>query len=335
MTLLDRVAEFFQRHALADRAGVVAVSGGPDSVALAWCCVQLVRQDRLRPFTIAHLNHQLRGLDSDADEQFVRELPAVLAMPALHCVTERRDVAAEAQRCGVNLEAAARDVRYAWLAEVARRRDAAWVATGHSADDQAETVLHHLLRGSGLLGLSGMPEARPLAANVLLVRPLLAERRRDLEALLTAEKVPFRRDASNDDRRFTRNRIRLDLMPRLEQDYNPAVVDVLNRTAQLARDVQDELVRQAQLLLVEAEAPRAGSTIVLLRQPLERASRVQVREVFRLLWQREGWPMGDMTFDDWDRLAALAHGHAAGTDFPGGIRVRSVGKVLQMVMGAE
>src|SRR5262249_26867328 len=138
MVLLNHVAEFFQRQHLADRPGVLAVSGGPDSVALAHACVALWHQKRLAQVTLAHLNHQLRGTDSDADEAFVKNLPVAWQVPQLRCHTHRIDVASVAQQEGDNLENVGREERYRWLKELAQREDAAWVATGHTADDQAE-----------------------------------------------------------------------------------------------------------------------------------------------------------------------------------------------------
>src|ERR1700722_13538830 len=134
------------------RGVVAAVSGGADSVALLHALIAV--RDLASPFPVilAHLNHQLRGVESDADEAFVAGLHGSLASggaPTLMLRTGRIDVAAQARAAGANLEATARRVRYRWLAEVAREVGARWVATGHTVDDQAETVLHRLLRGAG------------------------------------------------------------------------------------------------------------------------------------------------------------------------------------------
>ena len=330
MTLLDHVAGFFQRHDLALRPGVVAVSGGPDSSALAYLCATLWRQQCLTNIALAHLNHQLRGADSVADEAFVRDLPAAWNLPALPVYTHCLDIARLATETGDNLENTARNARYGWLTDIARQAGAAWVATGHTADDQAETVLHHVLRGSGLTGLAGMPERRPLAPGIDLVRPLLTIRRGAVLAYLHDERLACRHDASNDDLGFTRNRLRRELLPLLERDYNPALVEVLGRTASQLRDIQDQLTQQATALLAQVERPRAGKLIVLQRAPLQAAAPMLVRELLRLVWQREGWPQGDMGFADWDRAAARARGEPGGQDFPGGVQVRAVGQVSQL-----
>jgi len=330
MNLLDHVGNFFQRQDSARRCGVVAVSGGPDSVALGHSCAMLWRESHLGKVVLAHLNHRLRSADSDADEAFVENLPSTWNLPLLAVHHHRIDVARLARESGDNLENTARRERYRWLNEIARDVGAAWVATGHTADDQAETVLHHFLRGSGLQGLAGMGERRPLAPGIDLVRPLLTVRRSDVSAYLHEQRLAFRIDASNDDLHFTRNRLRREVLPMLERDFNPNLVEVLGRTAIQLREFQDDLSERAGQLLAAVERPRAGNIIVLQRAPLATAAPLLVRELLRLLWQREGWPLGDMGFDDWERAAALARGANVGNDLPGGVKVRAVGKVIQL-----
>lgn len=324
-TLLEHIEDFLRRHDLLGRPGVVAVSGGADSVALGHACATLTKH-----IVLAHLNHQLRGTESDADEAFVQTLPRLWSLPDLACRTHRLDVARLARESGDNLENAARQARYRWLTEIAQQAGAAWVTTGHTADDQAETLVHHLLRGSGAQGLSGMAARRPLAPGIDLVRPLLTMRRAVVLTYLEEHRLTYRHDTSNDDVGFTRNRLRHELLPLLERDYNPKLVEALGRTALQLREIQDELTRQANALLARVELPRAGDMVVLRREPLQAAPPVLVREALRLIWRREGWPLGDMGFDDWDRAAALASGASAGSDFPGGVRMRPAGQVLQI-----
>jgi tRNA(Ile)-lysidine synthase len=330
MDLRSHVAAFFDDQGLVGTTGVVAVSGGPDSVALAHV---LVGQPALPHVVLAHVNHQLRGAESDADEAFVRGLGACWYpdLPThLPYRTARLDTATAAQRRGENLEAVAREQRYAWLAQVAREEGAAWVAVGHTADDQAETVLFRLLRGSGLDGLRGMSPRRPLDGAVQLVRPLLTARRADVYAYLQERAVMFRVDSSNLDVRFTRNRIRRELIPQLEQQYNPALVPILCRLAEQAQEVQGEMHRLAEELLARAELPRAGTTLIFRTEALIGAPPHRMREMFRLAWQREGWPTGAMGFDEWQRLVALVHGEVPAWDLPGGIRARHAGAVIQL-----
>ncbi len=238
--LVDRVRR--RVRSLEDHAhGVVAaVSGGPDSVALLHALIAARESSGPFPVTIAHLNHRLRGAESDADEAFTADLHARLTaagVPALGLRLHRIDVAATARADGANLEATARRVRYQWLTELAHEVGVRWIATGHTADDQAETVLHRLLRGTGLQGLRGIASTRELAPGVGVVRPLLQTRRAEIIAYLTALGQPFREDSTNRDPAFTRNRIRHELLPHLAARYNPAASLVLARLAEQAEEL--------------------------------------------------------------------------------------------------
>jgi tRNA(Ile)-lysidine synthase len=318
---------------LGGEPGVVAVSGGADSVALLRALVAV----RAGPLTVAHFNHRLRGAESDADAAFVQELAGSLGL-ALRL--GEADVAAEA---GENLEATARRLRYAWLAEVAAEVGAKWVATGHTADDQAETVLHRLIRGTGLQGLRGILASRdregeaeawaaPSRSRLAIIRPLLTVTRADVLELLAELKLPFREDATNADPRFTRNRIRAELLPLLKT-FNPDVVSALARLAEQANEAHEVVVEQARSLLRKAELPRAGDTVIIDAAALVAAPPLVVRSVLRLVWERDGWPTGDMGFDAWERAVEVATGIAAGCDFPGGISARHRGRVVQIGRG--
>lgn len=328
----ETVREFFAHHGLTGAPGVGAFSGGPDSVALAHLLVQLLREGAFPKLTLAHVNHQLRGPDSDADETFVRQLGVQWqsATPQLQCRTTRINTPAKVEESGDNLESAARQLRYDWLVSVAREQGAAWIATGHTADDQAETILFRLLRGSGLHGLGGMPERRPLADGIDLVRPLLNVRRADVVAYLQEHRLDYRLDASNQDVRFTRNRLRQELLPVLADRFNPAIIDVLNRLGEQARAVQELVVDLAGRLLAEAELPRAGHLVILRCDCLTAAPVHLQREVARLVWKREGWPTGAMTFEHWDRFARLVRGQQVVCDFPDRVTARRAGHVLQV-----
>jgi tRNA(Ile)-lysidine synthase len=188
----------------------VAVSGGADSVALLHMLLEL-REKLGILISIAHFNHQLRGRASDADEKFVAQL-AVKYSLELHVA--RADVAAKAKRDKSNLEETARRARYAFFEGLISAGLATKIAVAHTADDQAETVLAHILRGTGLAGLGGI---HPVAGHV--VRPLLTVRRSDLRAYLRARKQPWREDATNRDTTKTRARIRKKLMPLLEKNF--------------------------------------------------------------------------------------------------------------------
>src|SRR5262249_21254257 len=189
----------------------------------------LLQAGAIPQLVLAHVNHQLRGDESDGDERFVQGLNTTWHVDdgRLKCRTTRIPMAEIARAEHDNLESTARRGRYAWLTRVANEENAAWVVTGHTADDQAETVLFRLLRGSGVLGLSGITECRPLDGNVKLLRPLLSVRRQAVLDYLGERQIAYRVDSSNRDLRFTRNRLRLELLPMLQENYNPGIVEVL------------------------------------------------------------------------------------------------------------
>jgi tRNA(Ile)-lysidine synthase len=333
--LLAKIEQFLCCVTLDYQPLVVAVSGGPDSVALvhALAALQVSKAASIGSLIIAHLNHQLRGADSEADERFVQELHDALKTRTgakLEFRCHRVDVGARAKQERHNLESLGRKIRYDWLVEVAQSARAPLVATGHTADDQAETVLHRLLRGTGLRGLRGIAARRKLAPGIELIRPLLRVTRAEVLAYLKDECQAYRQDESNFNRNYTRNRIRHELLPYLGHDYNPAIASILSRLAeQAAQEYQDQEMR-ARNLLAEAERPRAGSLLVFAVPCLAAQPRHLVCEVFRLVWIREGWPLGEMGFREWNGLAAVTFGERMAVDLPGGIRARCRQQVIQI-----
>ncbi|MCS6865970.1 MAG: tRNA lysidine(34) synthetase TilS [Gemmataceae bacterium] len=321
------------RHFMEDWSGpgIVAVSGGADSVAL----LRALHACRL-PLTVAHVNHKLRGAASDADEAFVLRLCDQLGVQC-----RVKAVAVATLATGSNLEATARRVRYDFFVETATLFGAAWIATAHTADDHAETVLHRLIRGTGLQGLRGIAAHRPIATSTALparasvtpplqlIRPLLTVTRAEILAYLHELQQPFREDASNTDPRFTRNRIRHELLPLLKT-FNPDVVSALAHVAEHASEAHELISVLAGELLAQAERPRAADTVVLDAVRLASAPRAVVRVALRQIWEREGWPMANMNYAAWNRAVAIAGGAVRAGDFPGGVTLRHVGRVVQL-----
>jgi len=282
---------------------------------------------------IAHLNHQLRGPESDADEMFVRDWVARMRLDfpgdlRLHC--DRKEVASLARVKRQNLESFGRRLRYTWLAEVAVQEGINLVVTGHTADDQAETVLHHILRGTGLRGLRGIAPCQKLEPGVRLVRPMLDVSRGEIVRYLEQEGQSYRQDSSNRDLRYTRNRIRHELLPQLAEHYSPRIVPNLCRLAMGARELFAIREAEAAALLARAELARCGPVVVLNRLLLGKTPRPRLREMFRLLWRRECWPEGQMDFDAWNRLAGLVFGEGSALDLPAGIHARCRERVVQL-----
>lgn len=326
--LLDKVRRTITAHRLltSDARVIVAVSGGTDSVALLHALKTLGPARKLG-LHIAHLDHRLRD-DSAQDAEFVRSLGARWRIPT---TIERQDVGATCDREGWSLEEGARRIRHRFFLETAQRQRADYVALAHTADDQAETVLMRLLRGAGLLGLSAIPITRELDRGVRLVRPLLEVWRRDLAAYLEAAGLPFREDPTNADRRFTRNRIRHELLPRLERDYNPNIKVSLVQLAEQSRGdyayLQHAAGRQWKRMVKTAPGCRlAISVSVFLRQP-----KALQRQVVRQTVQQVRGDAGQLEFRHWLEVERLFTERPAGTrlDLPGGVMLlREDGRVL-------
>lgn len=229
---------------------LVAVSGGADSVALLYCLHRLSGRMNWK-LAVAHFNHGIRGPEADEDEEFVRRLAAELALP-FFC--ERAQIARQAAESTVNLEDLARKARYDFLRRTAAALGAGKIAVGHSLNDQAETVLSRLFRGSGVEGFSGI---RPVLGG-LIVRPLLGCSRSSIEAYLRHLNVTFREDTTNRDLKLERNRIRHELIPYLEASFNRRVVETLAREAELAREASEYLAVQSRKAYLELRKPASS-----------------------------------------------------------------------------
>jgi tRNA(Ile)-lysidine synthase len=235
MSLKSSVRRTIRQHALAraDTRVLVALSGGADSVALLHLLCEMERSGDLVVAGAAHLHHGLRGADADADEAFCRALAGRLNV---RFVTSRVDVASLAREQKRSIEDAARSARYAFLERAADELGAVAIATAHTLDDQAETFLLRLLRGTATRGLGSI---RPRAGRV--IRPVLDIRRADLRRFLEARGEAFREDATNADVSIPRNRVRHELIPYIESRFSHVASELLARQAALARDDEDFL----------------------------------------------------------------------------------------------
>lgn len=261
------VLAYIRKHKLlmpGDRVGI-AVSGGTDSVALLRLLMDL-RKELGIVLSVVHFNHQLRGAESEADQRFVADLARQHGLQ-LHCASG--NVAEYAAKQKLSLESAARELRYRYFRGLLREQNLNRIATAHTLDDQAETLLLRLVRGAGTRGLAGIYPQLSVAGSQLseterprgpaIVRPLLSVRRADLEAYLNAIYQPWREDSSNRDLRHARNRVRHETLPALEQSLNPAVREVLAETAEIARAEEEYWQKEIQRLLISAWRPGAGT----------------------------------------------------------------------------
>jgi len=232
---------------------LVAVSGGVDSVVLLdllWG----IRKEYALELKVVHLNHQLRGKEADQDEEFVKRLAEDYG---LECICQRADVKGFVEKNKVSIETGARLLRYEFFEEVLERTGFDKLATGHQGNDQAETFLDRLLRGSGLQGLAGIPASREK-----FIRPLLFATREEIQRYAREKGLPFREDSSNRSLEYRRNRIRWELIPLLEK-FNPRIVQTLTRVCQILRENEEYLRHQAQEALQRA-AKKVGKKEIIL-----------------------------------------------------------------------
>lgn len=310
---------------------MVGLSGGSDSVALLHLLVQLRSSWGLKLYAI-HVDHQLR-LESSRDAEWVRALAKQFDLPIF---IERQDVRRRCRQAGWSLEDGARRIRYQCFLEAATRYSTSVIALAHTADDQAETVLMRLLRGSGLTGLGGIPIKRLLtepstnrdnewpdhSQGMWVVRPLLHVWRRQLLDYLSQEGLAYREDASNRDLRFVRNRIRHQLLPILERDYNPNVKVALTQLAEQCRCdsnyLQESAQRQWKRLIVSANLEHVCFSL----KRFARQGKALQRQLVRQMIQRLQGDLRQFEFRHWLELERLFTERPPGTivDLPGGLR---------------
>jgi len=280
---------------------LAACSGGPDSVALTSLLLKL-REEMPLEIVIAHFNHRLRA-EAGGDEAFVSDLARRWVLPL---VSGSKNVRREAAKRKLNLEEAARLLRYEFLRAAARKTGATKIATGHTMNDQAETFVMRLLRGAGLPGLAGIePVSGPAACPV--IRPLLGIRREDIEAYLASEGLGFRTDASNLDRKLLRNRIRLALLPEIEQNYQAGAVDHLARLASLIRE-EDELLSGFIRELADEFIVRSRGEAALDVRTLSLAPPALARRVAREFIRELKGDLRAVSFDDIESVLGLKDG---------------------------
>jgi tRNA(Ile)-lysidine synthase len=315
-----------------DRVGA-AVSGGADSVALLHLLHQL--RDTLGvTLLVVHFDHGLRGAESQADAEFVADLARTRGLPF---ILHREDVAAAAARNKRNLEDAARRLRYAFFERVVREGRASRIAVAHTADDQAETVLAHLFRGSGPAGLAAI---YPVAGSV--VRPLLGVRREELRSYLRERGQTWREDSSNLDVRRLRARIRASLLPLLERDFSARIVGHLARLAGLAREEEQfweafidqrfgALVRREERglsirvpdLIAPMDFPQMPPLTESSQVPSEIPQRVITERLIRRIYQALHGSRQGLAARHVEQVIRLAERSASGrrAELPGGIGV--------------
>jgi tRNA(Ile)-lysidine synthase len=320
--LASRVLAWWQAESLAIDSVLVGVSGGADSVGLLRAVVAEGSIPDVR-FVVGHVDHGLRGADGSSDARWVGGLADVLGLDhEVVCVDLGESESEEsARRC-----------RYGALRELACRHGCQAIMVAHTQDDQVETVLHQLLRGTGLKGLAGMSGCQSLGDDLLLLRPLLDVGRSEIESWLSDLGQLWREDATNSDTRWTRNRIRHDLLPALERDYNPRVRQALLRVSRLSAEAVGIVADAVEGVWGDCVLEQTPSVVRLCAETLVGLPESLVRALLLELWRRQEWPRQAMTFSHWRALAGLVGGSGA-LDLPGGVSARRNGGVVLVERG--
>ena len=301
---------------------VVGVSGGADSMALLRALLATQPAGSIGRLVVAHFNHRWRGNESDQDEQFVQDRCHQLDL------TFVSDSASEISRS----EDSARNQRHSFFHSVTHKFGARFLAMAHTADDQVETILHRIVRGTGIAGLAGIPSSRALDEQVTLIRPLLKLTSDQLRQYLMDLGESWREDSSNQNRELTRNRIRHELLPLLEENYNREVAAAVLRLGSLAHDCQS-VIDQAVDCLMETVGSEANQ-ITINRKGLIGQPKYVVCELLKRIWHKQGWSQQSMSQPRWLELAnmILTEENIPARTLPGSIRAEATGRIFRLTV---
>lgn len=327
-SFLQRLCDWFSKHDLLTQGAhwVIGASAGPDSTLLLLAMRAISEEHELGwELHAAHLHHGLRGANADGDARFVENLARRLGV-GFH--TDRVDVRRHVSENGGSIEEVARRLRYEFLERVALKTGSDHVVVAHHADDDAETILHRICRGTGMRGLAGMRDIREIqpSSRVSLIRPLLRERRAVIEEICEQRDIEARTDISNHGVEFTRGRIRNDILPALREHINPNVSEALLRLGEQARWLEtylrDAAARTFDSLVVSDQRDR----IVLNTHALLGKQRIIQAEVVRRAASLLPGGEQDLSFTHVDSVLRLAAERASGKELhlPGSLLVRKV-----------
>ena len=296
---------------------LVGVSGGPDSVTLLHVLNSLKKEYSLN-IIIAHLDHKFRGEESAADRKFCEDLAKKYN---LEIMWEEIDVPGIAKEKGISPEEAARLARYDFFKRAAKEKNIHKIAVGHTRDDQAETVLMRIIRGAGMKGLGGISPVKEMGGNKI-IRPLIEVSRKEVEDFIAEEHLRFRKDSSNEKTIFTRNKIRLELIPLLEKDFNPNIKEVLSNMAENLQIENEFLSRYAKRKFKSASKIKQEQILIDGKKFKKLPEAIRKRVLRAALEELKG-DLRRLTYQHWKEMEELIDSRPVNSivDLPAGISI--------------
>lgn len=303
---------------------LVAVSGGPDSVALLLSLLELKERFSIKT-GIVHLNHMLRGEESLGDEIFVKNLADQFSLPFYK---KQKDVKAYAKKHGLSFEEAGREVRYSFFESIAKEHGYTKTATGHNKDDNAELVLMNLLRGSGPKGLSGIPPVR----DNIYIRPLLRVSKNRILDFLKEQNQDYMFDSSNNDMAYLRNKIRHRLIPHLQSEYNPEIIDSLDRLSHILKQEEDFWEIETRIQFDNCLVKKNASSLSFSKISLSNLHPALLNRIFRKAIQKIKKDLKRISLTHINDIVdfTLTKSPGRSLDLPGQIRVYKIRDLIMI-----
>ncbi|MCM8761107.1 MAG: tRNA lysidine(34) synthetase TilS [Candidatus Omnitrophica bacterium] len=326
--LIEQVLKTVRNYELMKNGDCVmlAVSGGPDSVFMLHAIASLGKKLGLKSLSVCNLDHGLRGKESAEDSDFVRRMANRYGLPFFHNKIKIMRSAAD----NLSVEELARQARYQFFKEAALRAGAGVVATGHTLDDQAETVLMRLIKGSSMKGVVGIAPKRQEGV-ITVVRPLIEIEKKQIVRYLEAAGIPYRVDSTNLEDIFFRNVVRNEIMPFLER-YNPRLKRALFSFAEHLRE-DFEFISEARRKLGRSLTKSGGGQLEILLKDFVIQPKALQKEILRDCLEKSGGEVKRLSFRHWKELDALIRQKRKGSsvDLPGGIRVSRTERCLKFI----
>ncbi len=327
---IDKVKDTILKYNLLEKYDkvLVALSGGPDSVALLFSLKALKKEFMLDLYA-AHLDHKFRGEESREDMRFCKRLAEKLGVP-IAC--GEKDVPALANEKGISSEEAARQERYDFLMQTAADMGIKKIAVGHNSDDQAETVLMRTLRGAGTAGLGGMSFSKKIGGYAV-IRPLMELSRKEIERFISENDISVRKDSSNDETVFTRNKIRHEVLPFLEKEFNPNLKDVLCNMAENLREENDFINKYSKRKFRGMSRRNGKKEILLDIRKLKKQEPAVMKRIVRAALEESKGNLRRFTYRHWKEIEDLIYNRPVRSvvDLPGGIDIEKKRSALSVI----